>query len=68
MHMIDSMLLVKELNAKLFDNTISDHYLQAALICPTASMEHDYERQELLGTIMNFLRFTFAPHTNTGSI
>ena len=49
MHMIDSVLLVKEMNAKLFDNTIREDYLHAAIVCPTAGLQHDYERLELLG-------------------
>ncbi|KAF8639433.1 hypothetical protein AX16_010288 [Volvariella volvacea WC 439] len=46
---IDDLLLVKELNTKLFDNVIADSLLYMAICAPSAGMEHDYERLELLG-------------------
>ena len=49
MYMIDSHLLVKEVNAKFFDNTLAEQHLHAALMCPTATMADNYERLELLG-------------------
>lgn len=50
MRRIDDLLVVKELNAKLFDNSIRDLDLLAALTSPAALAERDYERLELLGT------------------
>ena len=52
LHMIDSFLLVKEMNSTLFDNAIREDYLHAAVICPTAGLQFDYERLELLGTVL----------------
>lgn len=46
---IDDLLLVKEMNAKYFDHSIDEHQLHAALSTPSAGMEFDYERLELLG-------------------
>ena len=43
------MLLVKELNAALFDHSIQEHHLHAAVSAPSACTEFDYERLELLG-------------------
>ena len=48
-HMVERMLLAKEVNAKCFNDAIADEYLLAALSPPTAGVEHDYERLELLG-------------------
>ncbi|KAF8640108.1 hypothetical protein AX17_001344 [Amanita inopinata Kibby_2008] len=48
-HRIDSILLVKELNAVLFDSVLSDKLLHIAITCPSAAMDFDYERLELLG-------------------
>ncbi|KAF5387826.1 hypothetical protein D9615_000336 [Tricholomella constricta] len=46
---IDDLLLVKELNARLFDHAISDKLLHMALCTPSCGVEYDYERLELLG-------------------
>ena len=46
---LDDTLLVKELNAKLFDHSVAEHHLHAALSSPSAAVEFDYERLELLG-------------------
>ena len=43
------MLLVTELNAALFDHSIGGHHLHAAISAPSACVELDYERLELLG-------------------
>ena len=43
------MLLVKELNAALFEHSIQEHHLHAAVSAPSACSEFDYERLELLG-------------------
>ena len=49
MRRIDDLLLVTELNAALFDHSIEDHHLHAAISAPSACAELDYERLELLG-------------------
>ena len=49
MRRIDDMLLVKELNAALFDHSIQEHHLHAAVSAPSACTEFDYERLELFG-------------------
>src|SRR5258708_7907647 len=46
---IDEYLLVKELNAKLFDNWLDEKPMLEALTTPSANAECDYERLELLG-------------------
>ena len=47
---IDSYLLTKELNARLFQNAISEQQLLVALYSRAAWTEHNYERLEFLGT------------------
>lgn len=42
-------MLVKELNARYFDHSIIEHRLHAAVSSPSAAVEFDYERLELLG-------------------
>lgn len=49
MRRIDDMLLVTELNAALFDHSIHEAQLHAAISAPSACAEFDYERLELLG-------------------
>lgn len=46
---LDDILLVKELNAKFFDHSILEHHLHAAVSAPSAAVDIDYERLELLG-------------------
>jgi dsRNA-specific ribonuclease len=46
---INELLIVKELNAKLFSNMISDQLLRAALTPPSAGVDVNYERLEILG-------------------
>ncbi|KAF8591451.1 ribonuclease III [Ramaria rubella] len=46
---LEDILLVKELNAKFFDHCIMEHLLHTAVSAPSASVEFDYERLELLG-------------------
>ncbi|KAI0829411.1 hypothetical protein BC628DRAFT_1360416 [Trametes gibbosa] len=46
---IDSYLLVKELDAKLFHHSISEQQLLVALSTRAAWTEHNYERLEFLG-------------------
>ena len=47
---MDDILLIKELNAKFFDHSISEGFLHAAVTSPAATAEFDYERLELLGS------------------
>lgn len=47
---VDELLIVRELNTKLFNNAIREDELLAALTSPAALAERDYERLELLGT------------------
>lgn len=49
MRRIDDLLLVKELNARLFNHVISENLLQIAVTAPSSCNEYDYERLELLG-------------------
>lgn len=49
---VDDYLLVKEINAKLFDNWLQEKAVLVALTAPSAGVEFDYERQELLGMII----------------
>lgn len=52
---LDDLLLVKELNAKFFDNCITERLLHTAVSAPSASVEFDYERLELLGELLDYL-------------
>ncbi|KAJ7638731.1 hypothetical protein FB45DRAFT_976818 [Roridomyces roridus] len=52
---LDSFLLVKELNARFFNHQISENLLDMAITAPSARMEYDYERLELLGD--SFLKY-----------
>ncbi|THV08645.1 ribonuclease III [Dendrothele bispora CBS 962.96] len=70
---IDDLLLVKELNAKFFGHSINDHLLHMALTTPSAGIEYDYERLELLGdTFLKFLAtlyvFVKIPNENEGAM
>lgn len=49
MRRIDDFLLVKDLNAKYFDYAINEDLLHMAISAPSAGIEYDYERLELLG-------------------
>ena len=49
MRRIDDFLLIKELNARLFENAISEDLLHVAVSAPSSCIEYDYERLELLG-------------------
>ena len=48
---IDETLLVKELNARMFDNVIREDLLRDALTPPAAEAGFNYERLEILGMI-----------------
>lgn len=49
MKRVDETLLVLEFNAMYFNNEIDGNSLQAAISAPSAGLEVDYERLELLG-------------------
>lgn len=49
MRRLDDLLLIKELNAKYFDHEVSERRLHEAVSAPSAAIEYDYERLELLG-------------------
>jgi len=58
---IDEILLVKELNARMFDNVIREDLLRVALTPPVAEAECNYERLEILGNdISKFLSFNLS--------
>ena len=46
---IDEILLVKELNARMFDNVIREVLLREVLEPPAAGAESNHERLEMLG-------------------
>ena len=46
---LDDLLLAKELNAKFFDHIIREDLLHIATCTPSAGLDYDYERLELLG-------------------
>jgi len=46
---LDETLLVKELNARMFDNVIREDLLREALTPPAAEAGYNYERLEILG-------------------
>lgn len=46
---LDDILLIKELNAKYFDHSITENQLLAAVSTPSTLADVDYERLELLG-------------------
>ena len=55
MRRIDDFLIVKELNAKFFDHVVKEDLLHVAICTPSAALEYDYERLELLGRYFIFL-------------
>ncbi|KAJ7591157.1 hypothetical protein C8J56DRAFT_1003709 [Mycena floridula] len=70
---IDELLLVKELNAKLLNHAVSEQYLHIALSPPSAGIEYDYERLEILGdAFLKYLSsiyvFTDVPTHQKGAL
>jgi len=55
MKRVDETLLVLEFNAMYFNNEIDGNALQAAISAPSAGLEVDYERLELLGMCCSML-------------
>lgn len=73
MRRIDDLLLVIELNAALFDNTIQNNQLHAAVSAPSACAEFDYERLELLGDaylkyLSSIYLFVTSPAQHEGAL
>ena len=46
---IDEILLVKELDARMFDNVVREDLLREASTPPGVGAESNYERPEILG-------------------
>jgi endoribonuclease Dicer len=65
MRRIDDLLIVKELNAKFFDHVVKEDLLHVAICTPSAALEYDYERLELLGGSFASLRRIFNSHNKT---
>lgn len=55
MRRIDDLLLVKELNANILNNAILEPLLYEAVCMPSAGMELNYERLELLGESSEYM-------------
>jgi len=55
MRRIDDFLLVKELDATFFDHAVREDLLHNAICTPSAGLEYDYERLELLGKLLFIL-------------
>ena len=46
---LDQLLIVKELNDKVFHSRLDPDLVRRSLMCPSACLMEDYERLELLG-------------------
>lgn len=57
MRRLDDFLLVKELNAGLLSHCVSEGLLHVAISAPSAGIEYDYERLELLGKFIFIEKF-----------
>jgi len=73
MRRIDDLLLVIELNAALFNNSIQNNHLHAAVSAPSACAEFDYERLELLGDaylkyLSSIYLFVTSPAQHEGAL
>lgn len=73
MRRIDDLLLVIELNAALFGNSIQNNHLHAAVSAPSACAEFDYERLELLGDaylkyLSSIYLFVTSPAQHEGAL
>ncbi|KAE9410383.1 hypothetical protein BT96DRAFT_961824 [Gymnopus androsaceus JB14] len=73
MRRLDDFLLVKELNAGLFNHCVSDELLHATLSASSAGIEYDYERLEMLGDaylkyLSSIYVFVVHPKADEGSM
>lgn len=50
MHMLECMLLVKEMSVVIFESKIQERHLLEAVTPSATQVERNYERLELLGT------------------
>ncbi|PPQ64716.1 hypothetical protein CVT24_008343 [Panaeolus cyanescens] len=67
MRRVDDLLLVKEMDARLFDHAINEDLLHNAICTPSAGLEYDYERLELLGdAFLKYLSsvYVFVTHAS----
>lgn len=65
MKRIDDLLLVKELDATFFDHAVREDLLHNAICTPSAGLEYDYERLELLGdAFLKYLSSIYVFVTN----
>jgi len=55
LYTMNSLLLVKELNAKHFRCTVNDELLRMACTPGTAALNFDYERLELFGELLKYI-------------
>ena len=63
---VDELLLIKELNARLFDHSVREDLLHMAVSTPSSAIEYDYERLELLGEYSDFImRVPYHLHDDT---
>ena len=60
MRRIDDFLIVKELNARFFDHAIREDLLHVSLCAPSAGLEYNYERLELLGGVLPSIRLSLS--------
>ncbi|KAF4602175.1 hypothetical protein EYR40_005379 [Pleurotus pulmonarius] len=70
---VDELLLVKELNARLFNYNVREDLLHMAVSTPSSVIEYDYERLELLGdAFLKYLSsvyvFVSNPTANEGAL
>ncbi|KAF8974226.1 hypothetical protein BDZ97DRAFT_3979 [Flammula alnicola] len=65
MRRINDLLLVKELDARFFDHAVREDLLHIAICAPSAGLEYDYERLELLGdAFLKYLSSIYVFVTN----
>ncbi|KAH6914993.1 hypothetical protein BKA70DRAFT_1257649 [Coprinopsis sp. MPI-PUGE-AT-0042] len=70
---IDDLLVVKELNSRMFNNLVREDLLYHAVTTVSAEMEYNYERLELLGDaflkyMASIVVFVANPSQNEGSL
>ena len=68
MRRIDDFLVVKELNARFFDHAVREDLLHVAICTPSAALEYDYERLELLGGYLTSFLYAIYLHFSYNTI
>lgn len=53
---LDQLMLIQELNANVFNSDLDVAQMRAALTCPSACLEDNYERLEILGEVVSSRR------------